>query len=132
MRMAESWSVTQPTATRLLLQDKQPGVLLPCKSDSIHEMLQIVLPLGDEPSKRSGKDPKRDSDIYPLEGKKVTSQTGEVGIVRRSPDMDSLKTALQVRCCCFGMQPLCTVARPYTLFTWPVKKSIDLTGAATA
>ena len=55
-----------------------------------------MLPLGDEASKRSGKDPSRDSELYPIEGKKITSQTGEVGIVRRSPDMDSLKTALQV------------------------------------
>lgn len=91
-----------------------------------------MLPLGDEPSKRSGKDPKHDSDIYPIEGKRVTSQTGEVGVVRRSPDMDSLKTALQVRCCSFGMQPLCTVSRPYNLFIWLVKKSTDLAGAATA
>ncbi len=57
---------------------------------------QIVLPLGDEASKRAGKNPKRDSEIYPIEGKKITSQTGEVGIVRRSPDMDSLKSALKV------------------------------------
>ena len=62
----------------------------------MYACLQIVLPLGDEPSKRSGKDPIRDSEIYPIEGKKITSQTGEVGIVRRSPDMDSLKEALQV------------------------------------
>ncbi|DBA91131.1 hypothetical protein WJX77_000744 [Trebouxia sp. C0004] len=56
---------------------------------------QIVLPLGDEASKRAGKNPTRDSEIYPIEGKKITSQTGEVGIVRRSPDMDSLKSALK-------------------------------------
>ena len=58
--------------------------------------LQIVLPLGDEPNKRAGKNPKRDSGVYPIEGKTVTSQTGEVGIVRRSPDMEALKEALQV------------------------------------
>ena len=57
---------------------------------------QIVLPLGDEASKRAGKNPTRDSEIYPIDGKKITSQTGEVGIVRRSPDMDSLKSALKV------------------------------------
>ena len=90
---------------RNAVQDKQPDVLQLYKLDRIHELLQIVLPLGDEPSKRSGKDPKRDADIYPIEGKKVTSQTGEVGIVRRSPDMDSLKTALQVRCCCLLCSP---------------------------
>lgn len=55
-----------------------------------------MLPLGDEPSKRSGKNPKQNSQEYPIEGKKITSQTGEVGIVRRSPDMDSLKTELKV------------------------------------
>ncbi len=60
-------------------------------------LAQIVLPLGEEASKRAGKNPTRDSEIYPIEGKKITSQTGEVGIVRRSPDMDSLKSALQVR-----------------------------------
>ncbi len=60
-------------------------------------LAQIVLPLGDEASKRAGKNPMRDSEIYPIEGKKITSQTGEVGIVRRSPDMDSLKSALKVR-----------------------------------
>ena len=60
-------------------------------------LAQIVLPLGCEASKRAGKDPTRDSEIYPIEGKKITSQTGEVGIVRRSPDMDSLKSALKVR-----------------------------------
>lgn len=57
---------------------------------------QIVLPLGDEPSKRSGKNPKQDSQAYPITGKKITSQTGEVGIVRRSPDMDALKKELKV------------------------------------
>ncbi|KAL3135323.1 hypothetical protein ABBQ32_007517 [Trebouxia sp. C0010 RCD-2024] len=56
---------------------------------------QIVLPLGDEPSKRSGKNPKQDSQDYPIKGKRITSQTGEVGIVRHSPDMDSLRKALQ-------------------------------------
>lgn len=55
-----------------------------------------MLPLGDEPSKRAGKNPKQDSQDYPIEGEKITSQTGEVGIVRRSPDMDSLKTELKV------------------------------------
>ena len=55
-----------------------------------------MLPLGDEPSKRSGKNPKQDSQDYPIEGKKITSQTGEVGIMRRSPDMESLKEALKV------------------------------------
>lgn len=60
-------------------------------------LAQIVLPLGEEASKRAGKNPTRDSEIYPIEGKKITSQTGEVGIVRRSPDMDSLKSALKVR-----------------------------------
>ena len=107
--MAESWPVPQPTATGMLLQDKQSDVLQPCTPDCIHKLLQIVLPLGDEPSKRSGKDPKRDSDIYPIKGKRVTSQTGEVGIVRRSPDMDSLKTGLQVmfiKMLLTGMQPL--------------------------
>ena len=59
-------------------------------------MLQIVLSLGDEPSKRSGKNPKQDSDAYPIDGKRITSQTGEVGIVRRSPDMESLRKDLQV------------------------------------
>lgn len=59
-------------------------------------VLQIVLPLGDEPSKRSGKNPKQDSQAYPITGKKITSQTGEVGIVRRSPDMDALKQELKV------------------------------------
>ena len=58
--------------------------------------LQIVLPLGDEPSKRAGKNPKQDSQAYPITGKKITSQTGEVGIVRRSPDMDALKKELKV------------------------------------
>lgn len=65
-------------------------------ADTAIRHLQIVLPLGDEPSKRSGKNPKQDSQNYPIEGKKITSQTGEVGIVRRSPDMDSLRKALKV------------------------------------
>lgn len=55
-----------------------------------------MLPLGDEPSKRSGKNPKQDSQAYPITGKKIISQTGEVGIVRRSPDMDALKKELKV------------------------------------
>ena len=55
-----------------------------------------MLPLGDEPSKRAGKSPKQASQDFPIEGKKITSQTGEVGIVRRSPDMDSLKKELKV------------------------------------
>ena len=64
--------------------------------DTAISYLQIVLPLEDAPSKRSGKNQKQDSQDYPIEGKRITSQTGEVGIVRRSPDMDSLKKALQV------------------------------------
>ena len=63
---------------------------------TVVSFLQIVLPLGDAPSKRSGKNPKQDSQDYPIEGKKITSQTGEVGIVRRSPDMDSLTNELKV------------------------------------
>lgn len=55
-----------------------------------------MLPLEDEPGKRSGKNPKRDSELYPIEGRKITSQTGEVGIVRRAPDIETLKKDLQV------------------------------------
>ena len=72
--------------------------------------LQIVLPLEEEPCKRSGKDPKQDSESYPIEGRKITSQTGEIGIVRREPDLQTLKKDLQVcavhaehkhLCCCY-------------------------------
>ena len=63
---------------------------------TVVSFLQIVLPLENDPSKRSGKNPKQDSQDYPIEGKKITSQTGEVGIVRRSPDMDSLTNELKV------------------------------------
>lgn len=55
-----------------------------------------MLPLESEPSKRSGKNPKHDTKAYPIEGKKITSQTGEVGIVRRAPDLQALKKDLQV------------------------------------
>lgn len=67
-----------------------------CKDILLLLVMQIVLPLGDEPSKRAGKNPKQASEEYPIEGKKITSQTGEVGIVRRRPDMDALKEDLQV------------------------------------
>ena len=62
----------------------------------MHRLLQIVLPLEDEPSKRSGKNPQQDSAAYPIEGEKITSQTGEIGIVRRAPDLQTLKKDLQV------------------------------------
>lgn len=62
----------------------------------MHCLLQIVLPLEDEPSKRSGKNPQQDSEAYPIEGEKITSQTGEIGIVRRAPDLQTLKKDLQV------------------------------------
>ena len=81
-----------------MLQRYQHGQSHQCKQrlTQTASLLQIVLPLGDEPNKRAGKNPKRDSEVYPIEGKTVTSQTGEIGIVRRSPDMEALKEALQV------------------------------------
>lgn len=85
-----------------------------------------MLPLEEEPCKRSGKDPKQDSESYPIEGRKITSQTGEIGIVRREPDLQTLKKDLQVRavhaeykhpCCCWWNNTCSQAAGHY--FTLP-------------
>ena len=91
---AHGLGVAMPTTQLALTLHIQPARRHLC----VRLCVQMVLPLGSEPSKRSGKDPKRDSEMYPIEGRRVTSQTGEVGVVRRSPDMGALRTALQVGC----------------------------------
>lgn len=54
-------------------------------------LLQVVLPLGDIPDKRAGRDPKRDTDAYPPGGPCIEGVTGEVVCIRRAPDLDALR-----------------------------------------
>ena len=58
--------------------------------------MQVVLPLGKEPGKRAGQQPERDSQAFPLKGEIVECVTGESVVVRRKPDLDALRQALQV------------------------------------
>ena len=49
-------------------------------------MLQVVLPLGDTPDRRAGRDPVRDSESYPIGGPCTHGVTGEAVCIRRAPD----------------------------------------------
>lgn len=57
--------------------------------------LQVILPLGKEPSRRSGMNPVADSEQQPEVGKAIESITGETVVVRKRPDMDTVKKDLQ-------------------------------------
>lgn len=57
---------------------------------------QVVLPLGDVPDKRSGKDPVGDSAAYPIKGPVIECLTGEKVVVRKAPDMDAVEAELKV------------------------------------
>ncbi len=48
--------------------------------------LQVVLPLGDTPDRRAGRDPVRDSKAYPSGGPCTHGVTGEAVCIRRAPD----------------------------------------------
>ncbi len=51
----------------------------------------MVLPLGDVPDKRAGRDPRRDGAAYPPGGPCVEGVTGETVCIRRAPDLDALR-----------------------------------------
>ncbi len=55
-----------------------------------------MLPLGKEAGKRAGQQPEKDSQAFPLKGEIVECVTGESVVVRRKPDLDALRQALQV------------------------------------
>ena len=74
------------------LEMKAPDVLY----DAVVECdEQVVLPLGDTPSTRSGSDPVADAQRHPLNGVAATATTGEALVVRRRPDLTALQTDLQ-------------------------------------
>ena len=52
-------------------------------------------PLHDPPCRRAGRDPAAASAAYPLEGARATAVTGEAVVVRRAPDLASLRAELQ-------------------------------------
>lgn len=56
---------------------------------------QVVLPLGDTPGTRAGRDPAGDSERHPLGGTPATATTGEAVVVRRAPDLPALRRDLQ-------------------------------------
>ncbi|PRW57398.1 5-oxoprolinase [Chlorella sorokiniana] len=56
---------------------------------------QVVLPLGDAPSTRAGRDPAGDSQRHPLQGSPATAVTGEAVVVRKAPDLEALRGELQ-------------------------------------
>ncbi|KAL6786052.1 hypothetical protein ACKKBG_A01200 [Auxenochlorella protothecoides x Auxenochlorella symbiontica] len=55
---------------------------------------QVVLPLGDTPSIRAGRDPVGDAARHPLEGRAAVATTGEAVVVRRAPDLEDLRARL--------------------------------------
>ncbi|GAB4819425.1 hypothetical protein N2152v2_006471 [Parachlorella kessleri] len=56
---------------------------------------QVVLPLGEEPSTRAGRDPKGDGQRYGLEGETAVGVTGEAVVVRRAPDLAAARKDLE-------------------------------------
>lgn len=58
---------------------------------------QVVIPISEEPDKRSGVNPKEDLKLHPEQGDKVEGVTGEALAVRKIPDCDIVKRDLQVR-----------------------------------
>ena len=52
---------------------------------------QVILPLGEEPDRRAGKDPCGDSQRYPPGGKCMKGVTGELVCIRKPPDLDAVK-----------------------------------------
>lgn len=74
--------------------------LLPCISDvgmrrtytlALLTLLQVILPLGEEPDRRAGKDPCDDSRRYPPGGKCIKGVTGEVVCIRKAPDLEAVR-----------------------------------------
>lgn len=59
-------------------------------------MVQVVLPLGEVPDKRAGKNPEQDSEQYPPGGPCTTSVTGEVVCIRRRPDLEAVRRCVEV------------------------------------
>ena len=56
---------------------------------------QVVLPLGDEPDKRSGKRPKLDKEAHPEKGRLAEGVTGETVAIRKAPDLEAIKRDLK-------------------------------------
>ncbi|CAL8463366.1 g2900 [Coccomyxa elongata] len=56
---------------------------------------QVVLPLGEVPDKRAGRNPTQDSEQYPPGGPCTTSVTGEVVCIRRRPDLEAVRRDLK-------------------------------------
>mmetsp|Transcript_14115 Transcript_14115/g.30617 ORF Transcript_14115/g.30617 Transcript_14115/m.30617 type:complete len:1326 (+) Transcript_14115:84-4061(+) len=56
---------------------------------------QVILPLGDEPNQRNGKDASSNSRQYPPGGALVKGTTGEMVCIRKAPDMERLRKDLQ-------------------------------------
>ncbi len=52
---------------------------------------QVILPLGEEPDRRAGKDPCGDSQRYPPGGKCMKGVTGELVCIRKPPDLEAVK-----------------------------------------
>ena len=56
-------------------------------------------------TRRNGKDPAKDSEANPMEGRRLTTVTGEVVCIRRAPDLDALRTELRVRLASVSLAP---------------------------
>lgn len=68
--------------------------------DVLYEMVveceeQVVLPLGDTPGTRAGRDPVGDSQRHPQHGTTATAVTGEAVCIRRAPNLQALRRELQ-------------------------------------
>lgn len=58
---------------------------------------QVVLPLGDVPDKRAGRNPKQDSEVYPPGGPCVAGVTGETVCIRRKPKLEDVRRCAPYR-----------------------------------
>ena len=54
-------------------------------------LLQVILPLGDVPDRRAGRNPKEDTEAFPPGGPCLTGVTGEAVCIRQSPDLQAVR-----------------------------------------
>ena len=57
--------------------------------------MQVVLPLSEQPDKRSGAKPQQDLKKHPESGKRAEGVTGEALAIRKAPQEESVKKAMQ-------------------------------------
>lgn len=63
--------------------------------EHMHGVLQVIIPLGDTPDRRSGRDPQQDARDHPIKGEIRECLTGEHVCIRKAPDLQQLKKDLE-------------------------------------